>query len=66
MECYLNKMATKVTIVIAKMAQETVITQRKKLHQMLTVRLNQIRIVAQQKIMIQIQQILNISEEVMI
>ena len=48
------------------MAQETVITQRKKLHQMLTVQPNQIRIVARQKIMIQIQQILNISEEVMI
>ena len=66
MECHPNKMATKVTIVIAKMAQETVITQRKKLHQMLTVQPNQIRIVARQKIMIQIQQILNISEEVMI
>ena len=65
-ECHPNKMTIKVTIVTAKMAQETVITQRKKLHQMLTVQPNQIRIVARHKIMIQIQQILNISEEVMI
>ena len=39
---------------------------KKKLHQMLTVRLNQIRIVVRQKIMTQVQQILNISEKVMI
>lgn len=39
---------------------------RKKLHQMLTVRLNQTRIVVRQKIMTQIQQILNILEKVML
>ena len=39
---------------------------QKKLHQMLTVRLNQTKIVVRQKIMTQIQQILNILEKVML
>lgn len=66
MEDLPNKMVTKMIIVIVKMDQEIIITQRKKLHQMLTVRLNQTRIVVRQKIMTQIQQILNILEKVML
>ena len=66
MEDLPNKTVTKMIIVIVKMDQEIIITQRKKLHQMLTVRLNQTRIVVRQKIMTQIQQILNILEKVML
>ncbi len=66
MEDLPNKMVTKMIIVIVKMDQEIIITQRKKLHQMLTVRLNQTRIIVRQKIMTQIQQILNILEKVML
>ncbi|EGV09588.1 hypothetical protein HMPREF1042_1051 [Streptococcus constellatus subsp. pharyngis SK1060 = CCUG 46377] len=66
MEDLPNKTVTKMIIVIVKMDQEIIITQRKKLHQMLTVRLNQTRIIVRQKIMTQIQQILNILEKVML
>lgn len=66
MEDLPNKTVTKMIIVIVKVDQERVITHRKKLHQMLTVRLNQTKIVVRQKIMTQIQQILNILEKVML
>ena len=66
MEDLPNKTVTKMIMVIVKVDQERVITHRKKLHQMLTGRLNQTKIVVRQKIMTQIQQILNILEKVML